>query len=144
MRLGILLLASSLLASPDDGVDPALVGTWQTVLKNEHGEWTLTFKLEASGGYRTTIQGPAALPDETGKFTGADGKWATAKSHGQNDGGTYALKDDTLSFTGAAGTVVWKRLAPAAKPPAKAAETPAVPPLIGGSAANGKIVPDRP
>src|SRR6185503_15547211 len=103
MRAALVLLASALLAPADDAVDPALVGTWQTVLKNEHGEWTLTFKLEASGAYRTTIQGPAALPDETSKFTGADGKWATAKSNGQNDGGTYALKGDTLSFTSAAG-----------------------------------------
>src|SRR6185436_3773048 len=128
MRLGILLLASSLLASPDDGVDPALVGSWQTVLKNEHGEWTLTFQLEASGAYRTTIQGPTALPDETGKFTGTNGKWSTAKSNGTSDGGTYKLAGDSLSFTTAGGMLVWKRVGAAPK-----ATPPETPPLIAGT-----------
>ena len=56
----------------DDPVDPALVGTWTTTIKNEHGEWTLTFRLEASGAYRTTSQGTTALPEETGKFLAAN------------------------------------------------------------------------
>lgn len=142
MRAALLVLALGLLG--DDAVDPALVGTWQTVIKNDQGEWTLTFQLEASGAYRTAIKGPAALPDETGKFTAADGKWATAKSNGQKDAGTYALNGETLTFTSPGGTLVWKRLAPAAKPPAKAEPDPAAAPLIGVGAANGRIVPERP
>jgi hypothetical protein len=73
MRLLFCCLLAAL-PSADDELDPALVGTWQTVVKNEAGEWKLTLKLEASGAYRTTIAGPAALPDETGKFAGLNGK----------------------------------------------------------------------
>ena len=92
-------------AGGDDPVDPALVGTWRSEVRNPQGAWTLTFRIEASGAWRTTIQGPVALPEEGGTIQASKGTWKLTKSSGQTDGGSYVLAGDSWTVTGQAGAV---------------------------------------
>src|SRR5258706_1776498 len=78
----------------DDRVDPALVGSWRSTIKNDQGEWTLTFTLAASGEYTTSFAGPAAIPEEKGTFQGTQGRWSVVKAGGQRDDGTYTFPDE--------------------------------------------------
>jgi hypothetical protein len=114
---------------PESAVASDLVGAWTTAIHNQYGDWTLTFKVELSGAYRTLCKGPAPLPDDIGHFAAQGGKWQVRKASGETDQGTYVLSDqDTLSLTGKAGTLTWKRLSRSpASPAASEAPSPKLP-----------------
>src|SRR5215470_10924283 len=112
MRRCLLFLA--LLAGPAvaDDIDPSLVGTWQSTLKNAGGEWTFTWKVDAGGAYRTTVSGTSPLPEEVGKISAQKGKWSIQAASGRTDAGTYSFpENDTLTMTGRGGAMTWKRVA---------------------------------
>lgn len=89
---------------------PDFAGVWTSTVSNSTGTWTMTWAVNADGGYITSFQGPAPLPNETGVFHAADGTWTVVASSGRKDHGTYQFSGvDTVSMTGTLGTAVWKR-----------------------------------
>jgi hypothetical protein len=96
-------------------IDPRMLGVWRATVVNAQGEWTMVFRPQKDGSFRTSIGGPAQLPDETGVMSARDGRYQLRNGHGVPDGGTYSFQDDDhLTFIGGNGIPVsWTRIGPA-------------------------------
>jgi hypothetical protein len=87
------------------------MGVWRTTLTNVFGTWTMIFRPEPTGTYRTTISGPFPLPDDTGTIHAQNSAWSVHKANGEIDGGTYQFPDaNTVVFQGKGGILTWKRI----------------------------------
>lgn len=72
-------------------LDARLTGVWRTTLTNAFGTWTLTFRPQSTGTYRTTTSGPFPVPDDTGTIHAQNGVWSLHKANGETDGGGLSV-----------------------------------------------------
>jgi Caspase domain len=100
------------LAPPPAAIDPALVGTWETMVPSDRGLSRWIWRIMGDGTYKFHAEGPRAAPPHEGTITAMNGHWsihAMKGIAGYEDGGSYDVRDTTAVITGKLGTGHWKR-----------------------------------
>jgi hypothetical protein len=94
------------------GVDPAGVGTWETMVPNGLARWI--WEIRPDGTYRFHSEGPGSPTTHEGTMTLGGGHWTLLSNRGLagwQDGGPYELRDaNTLVATGRLGIGIWRRI----------------------------------
>jgi hypothetical protein len=106
--------ASATPAAPPPAIDPALVGTWETLVPNDRGQARWIWSMFADGTYKFHSEGPRAAPPHEGRMSAVNGRWSlrtTKGLPGWDDGGSYELNGGTLVIGGKLGTGTWRRSA---------------------------------
>jgi hypothetical protein len=114
-----------------NAVDPAGVGTWETMVPNNRGLARWVWEILPGGTYRFHSEGPGAVRSHEGTMTLNEGRWtlhATRGLPGYDDAGPYEFHDaNTLIMTGRLGPGIWRRVGTAV------GERPHGPSRSGGS-----------
>jgi hypothetical protein len=101
--------------SPANVIDPAAVGTWETMVPNSQGVARWIWEILPDGIYRFRSEGPGAARRHEGTMTLGDGRWTLLSTRGLagwQDGGPYEFRDaNTLVMTGRLGMGIWRRIA---------------------------------
>jgi hypothetical protein len=96
------------------GVDAALVGTWELKVPNPLGISRWVWEIHQDGTYDFHAEGPGAAPAHSGTFAASQGHYTlNSTTLSWNDVGTYRLATkSSLIATGRLGTGIWQRVAP--------------------------------
>jgi hypothetical protein len=125
-------------AAEAEGVDPAVVGTWEmpVPLGQFTGRWI--WEINADGTYSFQTDPPNIIQSHQGRVGFGQGRWwqqASAGLPGWTDGGTYQMNGpDMLLATGQLGTGLWRRSGGTAEP-SGGASAPAWPDTVPAMAA---------
>lgn len=107
-----LLAALALLpATARAQVDPAVVGTWQTMMPGPEGVTQLVWVIRADGTYTLTSDS-LTTPAQGGTIIFGNGQWvltATTGNPGASDAGTYQIHPTTLLTSGKSGVTLWQK-----------------------------------
>ncbi|OPY98545.1 hypothetical protein A5906_30965 [Bradyrhizobium sacchari] len=95
-------------------IDPALVGTWEIMVRNGRGQSRWIWEIMDDGTYRFHAEPQHSARPHEGTITAANGRWtlrALRGLSGYSDGGAYEIHDALAVITGKLGTGAWKRSA---------------------------------
>lgn len=91
-------------------IDPALCGTWKTVVKRPEGAAFLEWTIQPDGNYTATVKTNGSERTESGTMTTDGYRFVKTSSQGVVTGTYKTLSSRTFSTTGELGLTEWTRV----------------------------------
>lgn len=91
-------------------VDPALCGTWKTVVKRPEGAASLEWTIQEDGNYTATVKTNGSERTESGTMTTDGYRFVKTSAQGVVTGTYKTLSSRSFSTTGELGLTEWTRV----------------------------------
>lgn len=106
----LLLVLTVSCASCFAAVDPALCGTWKTVVKRPEGAAYLEWTIQEDGNYTATVKTNGSERTESGTMTTDGYRFVKTSTQGVVTGTYKTLSSRSFSTTGELGLTEWTRV----------------------------------